>query len=117
MAFSETNTILISDQWTMIEQRWLGPERVIEKQLPGSGLEQVLTPDDLGDPHRGVIDHHGEVVGWNVVVPPHDEITKIFPGHELLRAIMPVREGNGLTIRNAEPPVDAGKGPGSRMVW
>ena len=84
-------------------------ERAIEKQLTKSGTKQVRAAHDFGDLHGGVIDHDGELVSRNVVLPPDDEIAKFDSGNGPLRPGAPVEKLHCFAVRNAEPPVHTGR--------
>ena len=59
---------VVAHEGAMMEGRGSEPERAIEQELAGSGKEQVRAAHDLGDLHRGIIHHHGELVGSDAVV-------------------------------------------------
>ena len=84
-------------------------ERAIEKQLTKSGAKQVRAAHDFGDLHGGVIDHNGELVGRNVVLPPDDKVAKFDSGNGPLQPRAPVEKLHCFAIRNAEPPVHTGR--------
>ena len=90
-----------------MEECWRGAvESPVKEQLAGRGLEQVFAPDHLGDVHGGVIYYDRELIGRQVIVPPDDEISKIYSGAIPLWAAVSILEPDHLAGRNAESPVD-----------
>jgi len=61
-------------------------ERAVEQKLPRSGNKQIGSTNHFGNPHRGVIDNHGELIGRHAIVPPDYEITEVFSCDERLWA-------------------------------
>src|ERR1017187_8195999 len=88
----------------MKETRRLQTERAVQENLAGGGLEQILAADDFGDLHRRVVHYDRQLVSRNIIVPPDDEIAKIFSGDELLRAAVAIDEGNCFPVRHPETP-------------
>jgi len=70
------------------------PERAGQQDLAGGGSQQVSATDHFGDTHGGVIRHDRELVGRDIVAPPDHEIPEILAGHEALRALAKVGEGD-----------------------
>ena len=73
--------------------------------MAGGGFEQVLAADDFGNAHSGIINHHGELVGWDVIVPPDHEVAKIPARDEKLCTVVAVNKGNHFAVRDSEAPV------------
>ena len=82
-------------------------ESAINKYLPGSGCQKILSANDLGDTHSEIVHDHGQFVGWNVVPIPNEEISKIPQRHTADTAAIPVDELDLLSIGNAKSPVSA----------
>src|SRR5277367_1206557 len=85
-------------------------ESAIEQELPGGGKQQVFAAHDLGDLHRRVVHHHGQLISRNAIVPPHDKIAKVPSSDKTLRAEMAVGEGDAFGLRNAEAPGESSSG-------
>jgi hypothetical protein len=86
VALREANSLPIQHQRSMKKAGWSIAKCFIKKQLPGGGKEQIGSPDHLGNLHGGIVDGTGELVGREVIVAPEDEIAKIPPRDEFLRA-------------------------------
>ena len=64
-----------------------------EKQnLPRRRLQQIGPAHNFGDPHRSIVDHNRQLVGRNIIAPPHNEVPKIAPRHHPLRPQMQIGE-------------------------
>ena len=56
--------------------------------------------------HAGIVHGAGELIAGKVVLPPHQEVAEVASGDGRLRTIAAVIEGDGLTVRHAQAPVD-----------
>src|SRR5262245_51674110 len=105
IAFGQAGADHIRQQRTM-KKRWRSPaQSAIEEQLTRGGFQQILSANNLGDAHCGVVNHHRELVSRNFVVTPNNKIAKILSCDELLRAIIAILEGNCIAIRHPEAPI------------
>jgi len=77
----------------------------IEQQLPRGGDQQVRAPHHFGDSHGGVIHHHRQLIGGQIIVPPNHKIAEILPGLEFLTSEKAVLKTNRLALRHKKPPV------------
>jgi len=109
VALGETTAGFIGHQRAMIKSGWLEGKGAVEQELAGGGFEEVRAAHDLGDAHGVVVNSDGELVGGKVVALPDDEIAEIPAGDELLRAEVPVVEGDGFAVGNAESPTERGR--------
>ena len=53
-------------------------EGPIHEDLAGRVVDMVVSPDDVGDAHEGVIDYDREIVRGRVVLAEYDKIVKLF---------------------------------------
>ena len=80
-------------------------ERAPQQDLPSRRLQQIGSADCFGDSHCSIVDDHCELIGGNIVAPPHDEITELCSGNEALASKMRVIEGDCFTVRHAKAPI------------
>lgn len=107
MAFGESLALLVGDERTVIPG-WFGKaERATYQYLSSCGLKQIGTANNFGNRHRSIVDGDSELISRHSVFAPHEEISKVFPGHKSLWSKMAVVKFNGPAIWNAESPVDA----------
>ena len=52
-------------------------ERAIKQQLTRGRQQQIFAAHHFSDLHGGIVHHHGELVGGNVIVTPNDKISKV----------------------------------------
>ena len=98
----------------MIKERRRKPERTVEQQLPGSGLEQVFAANDFCDLHRGIVGHYRQVISRNIIVPPDDKIAEIGSSSELLRAATAIHKRDDFAIRHTEVYISASPSEANR---
>jgi hypothetical protein len=65
--------------------------------------------------HGCVVDDYGELIGWDVVAAPDDEVSEVAAGGEELGAEVEVGEMDALVVGDAEAPV-CGLGVGGGVV-
>ena len=67
------------------------PERLLKRQLPGRGSQQIASADDRADTLGIIIDHDREMIGEGSIAPFHDEIPKVaqFESLPAKKAIVP----------------------------
>src|SRR5262249_61063911 len=78
-------------------------EAAVEQDLTGCAEDEVGAADDLVDPHRTVIDHHGKLIGRSYAVPCHEEVAARPLRLQFHPAPEQVVPGDG-PRRHAEPP-------------
>ena len=76
----------------MEERRRRHAQGPVEQQLPGGGPQEIGAAHDLGDPHRGVIDHTGQLIGRDVILPPDHKVAKINARREPLPTAITVHK-------------------------
>lgn len=108
VTFGEAFTIGTGDQRAVIPGRRFQFQGAIQQNLPRRGLEEIGAADDFSDPHGGVIDDAGELVGRHTVAPPDEEIAEVAARNELLRTEMVIVNGDDFAVGNAEAPVETG---------
>jgi len=106
MPLGQAVPLVVGEQGAVEKGGWSPAEGAIEQQLPRGGKEEIGAADDFGDLHFMVIDHHGELVGGEIVVTPHDEIAEVCAGRELLVSEVSVDEADGFTVGNTKTPTD-----------
>ena len=92
-------------------------------QLAGGVGDVVLAPDDVGDLHAGVVDHHGEVVGEAAVGALDDEVADDVgregdgPVDEVVEGHVAVGhpEADGRLLARGEPAVHLGRRTGRQQ--
>jgi hypothetical protein len=89
----------------MKPQRRGGAEGPVEEDLAGGGGEQVGSPHDFGDSKEGIVHHHREFIGWDVITVPNEKIPKVDAGVFFHRPEISIRKRNGFAIRHTETPV------------
>src|SRR5205085_9367731 len=75
MTLRESPAIWADDQRHMGEARRPQAQSEIEKQLPGSGGNQVVTADDFGHAPLGIIHDYSKLIRGRAGRFPHDEVT------------------------------------------
>ena len=88
-------------------------ERLVAEDLLGGVREVVVAADHVADPHRDVVDHDAEVIGWPAVRAHQDPVVElgVVEGHGAVDQVL----DDGLALRGypqaegalGEPPVAA----------
>ena len=47
---------------------------LLQPQLPGGGVQQIAAPHHLGDPLKGVVHHHRQLIGVHPVRAAEDKV-------------------------------------------
>jgi len=85
VALGQADTVGVADEIAVeVGGRWVA-EGALEKDLAGSGLEEVAAADDFGDMGEGVVDYAGELVAGEADVrgvggegrAPADEVAEV----------------------------------------
>ena len=131
VALGELGPVLAQHQGHVGEPGQLGPQGLVNEELPGGVGDVVLAPDDLGDPHGDVIHHHREVVGGDAVGPLQHQVVQflVVEGDGALDAVVPVGDpGQGgleahhgvrtlARPRSRQRPSYLGLSPRARAAW
>lgn len=104
MPLGQALTAFIHHQMAVKKFRRAESKRAVEEELARGGNEQVGAAHHFRDPHGRIVHHHGELVGRHAVAAPHDEVAELLSRDEGLRTEVPVDEGNGFSIGDAEAP-------------
>ncbi|MNT04313.1 hypothetical protein D3C72_1388880 [compost metagenome] len=84
--------IRLSNQRDMQITRLRQAEQFLQVQLAGRGVQQVGTPNDIGDALPGIVQDHGQLIGVEPVAAADHEIAD-FPAQVLaVLALHPVEE-------------------------
>jgi hypothetical protein len=75
MAFAQRGSVRTEDERMMSKNRRLPSQSAIDQDLPGSVGEVVISPYDMGDMHRMVVDDTGKIVSRHPIGTNDDEIT------------------------------------------
>lgn len=105
VALGESAAVLIDGQLAVIPGRVWVTEGAVEEDLAGCGYQQVGPSDDLGDVHGEIVGDAGELVAWNLVATPDEEVTEVEPSGEGLKAEVGVVEFDDFSVRDAKTPV------------
>ena len=116
VALRKPDSSLIAYKIAMIVVGNLAAESAEQEDLPRSRFQKVSPADDFRDLHRGVIDNDRQLVGRNIVTPPHDEVAEVAPGYKVLRPKMKIGERNFCTVWNPKSPVHSSWQRGSRCL-
>lgn len=92
----------------------LKAEGAVQEELAGGGEEEIGPADDFGDLMRCIVDNTGELVAWQLVRAPDDEVAKVASGNEGLGPEVGVVEFDGFAVGDAESP---GDGTAGRARW
>ena len=82
MTLGQPPTLLVSHQFTVEELRHRPAQCPINQDLARRAGQEVGSPHNLGDAHQGIIHRTRQLIGWNIIGPPHHKITKIPPCHK-----------------------------------
>ena len=104
MPFRETFTAFVADQLAVIKRRRVPTKRPIKQKLSRRGDEQIRAPHHLRDLHRMIVNHTGQLVGGQIIVPPQNEIAEIAPATVFLWTETTINAINALPVRNTKPP-------------
>ena len=108
MPLGQAHARFIEHDVAMIES-WRRPlQCAIKKQLPSGGFQKISSANDFCDPHRGVVDHHCQLVCGNVVAPPDHEVAKIASSDKMLGTEMKVGKPDLLAVGDTKSPVHSG---------
>ena len=100
--FGEAPAVRREEERQVTEGGRGGAEQPVEVELTRGGGEQVAPPHHLGDPHRGIVRNHRQLVGKDPVRTAEDKVPA-FPREILAAAaIVPVEKGD-LLIRHDQP--------------
>ncbi len=72
-------------------RHWIS-QRADQQQLPCGAFEQICAADDFGDLHRCIVNHHGKLIGGDIVATPEQKVGKVASGDELLPSEITVVE-------------------------
>jgi hypothetical protein len=75
MAFAQRGSVRTEDERMMSKNRRLPSQSTIDQDLPGSVGEVVISPYDMGDMHRMVVNDTGKIVSRHPIGTNDDEIT------------------------------------------
>ena len=107
MPFGQPLAALVAHQFA-VEKIWRRQiQGAIQQNLARGADEQIRSAHHLGDLHRRVVHGARKLIRRHVVVPPHNEIAKIFSSDKLLPAAISVRERNGFAVRHTKTPGEA----------
>ena len=104
MALGQPPAFFVPHQRTVEKCRWRQAERAVKQDLPRRADQQISPAHNLGDAHRRVIHHTGQLIRRDFIATPQDKISKILSGRELLLSIISVHERNRFAVRDAETP-------------
>ena len=109
MTFGQPFTFFIQHQFAMKKFRRRQTQRTIKQNLPRRAHEQIRAAHNFGNFHRRVVNDTSKLIRRNIIVPPDDEIAKIFSGDEFLFTKISICERNRFTVGNAKAPVEFGR--------
>ena len=72
--FGEFFTVGIQHQRCVQVMRLKKPEGLLQQNLPGGVVGQVFAPHHMRYALRGVVDHHGQLVGKQAIGPLEDKV-------------------------------------------
>jgi hypothetical protein len=53
-------------------------QRLIYEDLTGRVINVVITSDNMGNPHKGIVDDYCEIIGGSVISPENDKVIQFF---------------------------------------
>src|SRR5207302_11323330 len=107
MPLRQADVLFVAQQWTLkICGHWIS-QRADQQQLPCGALEQVCAADDFSDLHGGIVDHHGKLVGGDIVAAPEQKVGEVASGDELLVSEITVVERDRLAVTDFKAPAYA----------
>src|SRR5271157_2682298 len=74
VSLAQPGPVLAMDQGHMAELRHIEAKGPVHEDLAGRVIDMVVSPDDMGDTHKGVIDDDREIVRGRTVIAEHDKI-------------------------------------------
>ena len=83
LALAHLGAVGVEDQRQVAEHRLLEAQRLEQQDVLGRVADVVLAADHVADGHRGVVDHHGEVVERRAVGADDDEVAAEVGGVDL----------------------------------
>ncbi len=110
MTLCEPHTTLVLHERAVVIRRGIVSESFEEQELSERAAEKVSAPHDLGDAHECVIDNARELVAWEVVFSPYQDVTEFMSRCGFLRPEIPVGETNLAAMGNSESPIHSGAG-------
>ena len=105
MALRQAQAGLVAYQVAVIIGRDRKSQRPKKKNLSRRRLQQVRSADNLSDPHGSIVHHNRQLVGWNIIASPNNEVPEIPASDHPLWAKMQIRKTDLLTIAHAKSPV------------
>ncbi|MNL04214.1 hypothetical protein D3C87_1247790 [compost metagenome] len=96
----------VDHHWHVQVRRRGQAQQVLQVDLARRGVEQIGPAHDMGDALRGVIHHHGELIGPQAVRAAQDEVAE-FRFQVLALAALPAvveADRRGRAVRHAHPP-------------
>lgn len=104
MPLRQPFTVLVPHQLAMKKSRRRPAKRPVQQKLARRAHQQVFTPYHLGDLHRRIVHHTGQLIRRHIIMPPDHKIAKILARNIGLLAKVFIVERNRFTVRNTEPP-------------
>ena len=107
MPFRQADILFVAQQRAMkICWHWIS-QRADQQQLPCGALEQVCAADDFSDLHGCIVDHHGKLIGGDIVATPEQKVGEVASGDELLVSEIAVVKGDRFAVGDFEAPAHA----------
>ncbi len=104
--FGQPFAIFIQHQFAMKKFRQRQTQGAIKQNLPRGADQQIRAANNFGNFHCRIVHDARELIRGNVVVPPDNEIAKIFSGDKFLFAEIFVVKRNCFAVGNAETPIE-----------
>jgi len=90
--FCKPAALLVTHEFAVEKCRNRQAQGTVEQKLPRRADQQVTTAHNLGDLHRCVVHHAGQLIGRQIIGPPDDKIAKIFPRDKFLPSATAIGE-------------------------
>src|SRR5688572_22405076 len=101
VALTELDAFVVHDERVMQERRWMVPAKHFpEENLAAGRAQQVLAPDDQGDPLPGVVHRHAELIGPVPGGVAEQQITALAGRSMLLLAEPDIVESDGFVTQH-----------------
>ncbi len=106
VALAETAAVGSEDNGDVGEERNFLAEGLEDHEVAGGVRDVIVPADDVGDPHGGIVDDDGEVVGREAVALEDDKVAELVVlesddvADEVLPRCLPVRDDEAHCRRN-----------------
>ncbi len=113
VALGKLGPVFAQHQGHVGQKRRLGPQGLIDQQLPGRVADMVVPPDNMGNVHGDIVHHHRQVIGGEAVCPQDHQVIQlpVFKGDMAFDLVLPAGNADLGGFKAYRPVGSSGKAP------